>query len=248
MTGDSGPQGLTGDTGSQGPQGLTGNAGPQGPTGPTGDTGTQGPQGNQGPSGPTGPTGATGAKGDTGIQGPIGIEGPTGKTGATGDTGKTGNTGNTGATGPTGTGATGPTGPTGPSGSLPAPLASAVGGLATKTAAASYGNASTGGDTSVELTTGTRALVIVTGLVQPLSGDESFMSFVVSGATAQAATDARAVIRTAGTSSSTGFIQASTSTLITNLNAGTNKFTIQYKSEGGTGTFSNRTISVIPLN
>ena len=55
------------------------------------------------------------------------------------------------------------------------------------------------------------------------------------------------MIRTAGTSTSTGTVQASTSTVITNLTAGSNTFTLQYKSVGATTSFTNRTISVIPL-
>ena len=42
-------------------------------------------------------------------------------------------------------------------------------------------------------------------------------------------------------------IQASTVTVDTELTAGSNTFTLQYKSEGGTTKFGNRTISVIPL-
>jgi hypothetical protein len=118
---------------------------------------------------------------------------------------------------------------------------------ATKTNAATYGAASTGTNVAVTATTGKSALVIVTGLFTPTSGNEAALSFAVSGATTQAATDSRAVIRTAGTSTSTGTVQASTSTVITNLTAGSNTFTLQYKSVGVTTTFTNRTISVIPL-
>jgi hypothetical protein len=91
-------------------------------------------------------------------------------------------------------------------------------------------------------------MVIATGFVQPAANAECFMSFAVSGATSQTATDARAVIREHGSSSGTGGIQASTTTVITNLTAGSNTFALQYKGDGtNTCTFSNRSISVIPL-
>jgi hypothetical protein len=87
----------------------------------------------------------------------------------------------------------------------------------------------------------------VTGFVDP-EGGTAYMSFNVSGATTQAASDERAVIREHGSSTDTGGVQASTTTVITNLTAGSNTFTLQYKSSSGTSTFSNRTITVIPLS
>jgi hypothetical protein len=94
-------------------------------------------------------------------------------------------------------------------------------------------------------------MVIITGQVSPEFGGgcQAWLSFSVSGATTQAASDARSVMRGAGTSSSTGDVQASTTTIITNLNAGNNTFTTQVRSSASTctSTFSQRTISVIPL-
>ena len=57
-----------------------------------------------------------------------------------------------------------------------------------------------------------------------------------------AATDPTALIRTASAN------QASKSTLLTGLTPGTNTFTLQYKTEGGSVDFANREIFVIPLN
>jgi hypothetical protein len=91
-------------------------------------------------------------------------------------------------------------------------------------------------------------MVIATGFLRPSPDAECFMSFAVSGATTQASTDERAVIREHGSSSGTGGIQASTTTVITNLTAGSNTFTLQYKGDNtNTCTFSNRSITVIPL-
>jgi hypothetical protein len=100
----------------------------------------------------------------------------------------------------------------------------------------------------VTLTTGTKAMVIVTGLIDPSAGN-AYLSYSVSGASTQAASDDRAVIREHGTSTDTGGLQASTTSVITNLSAGSNTFTLQYKSSSSssTQTFSNRTITVIPL-
>lgn len=127
--GDTGPQGLKGDTGAQGPQGIkgdTGAAGLQGLQGPKGDTGLQGLKGDtgvagaQGLQGPKGDNGAQGIKGDTGA---VGIQGPKGDTGSQGTPGLKGDTGPQGLQGPKGdqgiagtVGAKGDTGATGSKG------------------------------------------------------------------------------------------------------------------------------------
>ena len=48
-------------------------------------------------------------------------------------------------------------------------------------------------------------------------------------------------------STSTGGVQASTVDRAYRSDPGENTFTLQYKTEGGTGEFTNRSISVIPL-
>ena len=106
--GDTGPQGIQGDTGAQGPKGDTG------PQGIQGDTGAQGPKGDTGPQGIQGDTGAQGLQGVTGAQGPKGDTGPQGLQGATGAQGPKGDTGPQGLKGATG--AQGPKGDTGPQG------------------------------------------------------------------------------------------------------------------------------------
>ncbi len=91
-------------------------------------------------------------------------------------------------------------------------------------------------------------MVIVTGYLDPSAGS-AYLSYAISGASTQAASDERAVIREHGTSSDTGAVQASTTSVVTNLTAGSNTFTIQGKSSSASSTasFSNRTITVIPL-
>jgi hypothetical protein len=116
-TGAAGAKGDTGDTGSQGDQGDTGATGSQGAKGDTGNTGAKGDTGSQGDQGDTGATGSTGAKGDTGNTGSQGDQGDTGATGAKGDTGNTGSAGAKGDTGDQGdqgdTGVSGVPGDTG---------------------------------------------------------------------------------------------------------------------------------------
>jgi len=112
--GETGVQGVMGDTGTQGDTGIgaqgetgVGPTGMQGPTGPfggaQGDTGVRGVTGplggDQGTTGLQGIQGATGAFGETGVQG---IQGDTGSLGITGDTGVQGDTGIQGYVGFTG--------------------------------------------------------------------------------------------------------------------------------------------------
>jgi hypothetical protein len=218
-----------------GPQGI------QGPQGPKGETGEAGPQGEQGPKGETGEAGPQGPKGETGEQGPQGEVGPQGPQGPKGETGETGPQGPPGADGKDGK--EGPQGPKGDPGLGTPSIASSS--TAGSRNSSSYGSLTGGGSNpAVTLTTGTKAMVIVTGFVDPAGNNIGYQSFSVSGATTQAATDERAVIREHGSSGGTGGVQASTTTVITNLTAGSNTFTLQYK---GNASFSNRTITVIPL-
>ena len=86
-------KGPKGDTGSQGVKGDTGVTGPKGESGEKGDTGATGSKGDKGD---TGDTGASGPKGDTGATGDAGPQGPKGDTGSKGDVGAKGEKGDTG--------------------------------------------------------------------------------------------------------------------------------------------------------
>ncbi len=113
-----------------------------------------------------------------------------------------------------------------------------------------YGAPTTGtAGPTVTLTTGTKAMEIVTGSLAPSAGGSAFLSYSVSGASTIAASDEHAVIREHGSSSDTGLVQASTTSVVTGLTAGSNTFTLQYRSssKSDTATFSNRSITVIPL-
>lgn len=108
-----------------------------------------------------------------------------------------------------------------------------------------YGALATPGP-SVTVTTGTKAIVAVASLVQNSTiGQNSYASYAVSGASAISATDDRAVLITAAAANQT--LRASSVYMETALTAGSNTFTMQYRVTGGTGSFQNRRITVIPL-
>jgi hypothetical protein len=140
----------------------------------------------------------------------------------------------------------GPEGPRGPQGDpgLGTPAIASTAASGTRDSD-SYGELSGGGDNpAVTLTTGTRAMVTVTGYLDPSASSSAFIGYSVSGATTEAASDERAVIRERPSSASVGGLQASTTSVIDDLAPGTNTFTLEYK---GSGSFANRTITVVPL-
>jgi hypothetical protein len=104
----------------------------------------------------------------------------------------------------------------------------------------------TGGGTnpSVTLTTGTTALVTISSWSgTPGTGGFIFatMGIDVSGASTIAAADRWACNSGNGTLAPSGF---GATFLITGLTAGTNTFSLRYKSNSGTGSWSNRNIIV----
>jgi hypothetical protein len=109
------------------------------------------------------------------------------------------------------------------------------------TVSASYTDLTTVGPV-VTVTTGTQAIV---GLAISFANSGSFTnwsSFAVTGSTTIAALDSMSVsLLTAS------FVNAGAVFLVTGLTAGSNTFTQQYKVNGGTGTFANRRLFVIPL-
>jgi len=111
---------------------------------------------------------------------------------------------------------------------------------------ASYTSSLTGGGTnpSVTVTTGTKALVTISDWSgTPGTGGFIFAatSVAVSGATTLAANDRWALNSGNGTASPSGF---GATFMINGLTAGTNTFTMQYKSNSGTGSWSYRNITV----
>jgi hypothetical protein len=133
-------------------------------------------------------------------------------------------------------------------GAVSAVPASATATVATSqtSTATSYSDLATAGP-AVTVTTGTKALVIVTALISDnTSGRQTFVDFAVSGATTRAATDNTALLFEQTGGSNNQELRASTSTIVT-LTAGSNTFTAKYKTSGSTSTFANREIIVINL-
>jgi hypothetical protein len=109
--------------------------------------------------------------------------------------------------------------------------------------------ATTGPTVSTTIGANGMALVIVKcGMSNNANGSGAVAAVSVSGATTVAASDANslALVNTSGTNSFT--MEASSAILFTSLNAGTNTFSVQYRAAGGgTATFYNRILTVIPL-
>jgi hypothetical protein len=242
-----GQQGVLGVAERSGQPSTTGPRGPRGERGPAGEPGSRGAAGAGvgGPgilNGSGAPSAAVGGEGDFYIDtdshdifGPklaedwsdgISLIGPAGPQGESGPAG--------------------PEGPAGPQGEpgLGAPAVATAAAPGSRSADAYGGLAGGGSNPSVTLATGTSAMVTVTGFVDPASGSSGYLSFAVSGASDQPASDERAVIHELPPGADGGGVQASTTTVVTDLSAGSNTFTLLYK---GSASFANRTISVVPL-
>ena len=110
-------------------------------------------------------------------------------------------------------------------------------------------NGYSGVEPTITLTTGRSVIISISANIKDptKTATTGFMSFVVSGASSIAASDANSI--SAGllsTSSETGSV--SRTFKLNNLKSGLNTFTAVYKVVGGTSaTFSNRDIVVFPL-
>lgn len=114
------------------------------------------------------------------------------------------------------------------------------------TASTSYTNLTTVGP-AVTVTTGTTALVFFTTRMSNSGANNGTSSSVdISGATTIAASDDWN-LRGGGRAAANGVERSSMAHLFTTLTAGSNTFTMKYKALAGTGTFTNRTITVIPF-
>lgn len=113
------------------------------------------------------------------------------------------------------------------------------------TSSTSYTNLSTSGPT-VSIATGAHALVLWNASLSNNSSNSSYMTVSVSGATTITADDDKA-LRFSDPTGSGRVSHAATWFMWTTLNSGTNTFQAKYRVAGGTGTFSNRRMIVIPL-
>lgn len=100
---------------------------------------------------------------------------------------------------------------------------------------------------AITCTTGTQALVIITAqFTNATVGNQSTMSYAISGASTVAISDNWGLTMTAAVSNA--FVTASRLYLHKSLTAGANTFTCQFKSSAATAAnFRNRLITVIPL-
>ena len=107
----------------------------------------------------------------------------------------------------------------------------------------SYTNLATSGP-AVTLTTGTTALITLSANCVSAIGDYGYMGFAVSGATTRAAADADSVEQKGVTDG----ISFARTFKITGLTAGSNTFTVKYRTASGAGfTWGKRDITVVAL-
>lgn len=116
-------------------------------------------------------------------------------------------------------------------------------GTSQTTTSTSYTNLATVGP-AVTVTTGTSALVLWgCEMSNSTTGISVAMGFAVSGASSVAATDANCQKWTA----TANYPLQASRVVLQSLVAGSNTFTGQYRVDANTGTFSQRTINVIPF-
>ncbi len=109
------------------------------------------------------------------------------------------------------------------------------------TSSASYVGLTTA--SSVTLTTGTKALVIITAQsANATVGANVFMGFAISGATTTASSDNYAAQYRVQTSS---YALTQTAVYPVVLTAGSNTFTTQFRCDAGSSQFGKRTITVL---
>lgn len=116
------------------------------------------------------------------------------------------------------------------------------------TTSTSFTDLATAGPT-VTVTTGTRALVIITAnLTNNTDSAYAIMGVTISGASSVSASDANSLsFRQSATGGGPQDPQMSWSKIYTGLTAGSNTFTSKYRVTAGTGTFQRRRLSVIPF-
>lgn len=115
------------------------------------------------------------------------------------------------------------------------------------TTSTSYTDLATAGP-SVTVTTGAGAIVAVFAQVSNnTAGEEAFAGHDITGATTRAASDTRSIGFQPGSVAAARSIRCSAITYQDALTPGSNTFTMKYRVTGGTGTFNDRRITVIPL-
>lgn len=114
------------------------------------------------------------------------------------------------------------------------------------TASTSYTDLATTGPQISSITTGSSAICAVgCEMSNDTGGARGFMGVAVSGSSTISPNDNRAFIYESG--SAGDLIQATYTFIIESLTAGTNTFTAKYRVSGGTGTFADRSLTILPL-
>jgi hypothetical protein len=116
---------------------------------------------------------------------------------------------------------------------------------ASTTAGVGYGNLADAITQSVTVTVGANGLVLLTITASAVNSgaNENRITYVVSGANTIAAADANCVVTGTGAVNMT----LSKTVLLKSLTPGVTTFALSYRVTGGTGTFFNREITVVPL-
>ena len=100
---------------------------------------------------------------------------------------------------------------------------------------------------SVTVTTGAKALILMTAQVSNSSaGSSCYVDYAVSGATTRSANNTSALRYESG--SANDVLKVTHAHLNVGLSVGSNTFKLEYRVDGGTGTFANRFITVVPFS
>lgn len=117
------------------------------------------------------------------------------------------------------------------------------------TTSTTYTDLATVGPT-VTVTTGTKAIVIISCAMSSSLGTgtaATAMAFEVSGSTSIAASDTSSWYQSGLITTSPNLPACAPGFLLTNLTPGSNTFRAKYRVSGGTGSFQDRRIEVIPF-
>lgn len=112
------------------------------------------------------------------------------------------------------------------------------------TTSASYTDLTTIGPT-VTVTSGTNALVLITSNMSSNTANIGcFVGLDISGSTTLAASDSRAIIHTSATANAA---LCASMVALYSVTAGSNAYTLKYRTSSGTATFQYRRVNVLPF-
>ena len=124
-------------------------------------------------------------------------------------------------------------------------LKSAIVATSETTASVTYAALTTAGP-AVTLSTGTSAIVTLSAQITNGAAATTYMGYDVSGATTLAAQDTRAIVLVTSAATTPNLTLSQTFN-VSGLTAGANTFTAKYRVSANTGTFVNRSITVVGI-